>query len=73
MPSLKTAEVAEHADGIVLGAGLTMHELEERLKEIEPKISGTVQSAQRLYPSRLLNQNFACHVTFLDGISKEIA
>ena len=33
----------------------------------------TVQSAKRLYPSRLRTWNFASHVTFLRGFCEEVA
>ena len=33
----------------------------------------TVQSAKRLYPSRLRTWNFASHVTFLRGFCVEVA
>ena len=36
--SLKDVEVTDY--GINLGAGLTINELEEKLKEIEPRIEG---------------------------------
>ena len=39
IPSLKTVEVTN--DGFMLGAGLTINELEESLKTIKPQIPGT--------------------------------
>ena len=35
--------------------------------------ASTVQSAKRLYPSRLRTWNFASHVTFLRGFCVEVA
>ena len=36
-------------------------------------VDHTVQSAKRLYPSRLRTWNFASHVTFLRGFCVEVA